>query len=148
MQLKKKRIAIMYDFDKTLSNKDMQEYTLLPELGYSDANLFWKEVGEFSEKESMDRILAYMYRLLKKSEAVERPIRKKDFEVLGKDVEFFPGVLDWFERINKIGSKLNLEVEHYIISSGMKEIIEGTPIYKNFNNVYACKYFYDENGVA
>lgn len=148
MQLKKKRIAIMYDFDKTLSNKDMQEYTLLPELGYSNANLFWKEVSEFAEKENMDRILAYMYKLLKKSEAVERPIRKKDFEVLGKDVEFFPGVLDWFERINKIGSKLNLEIEHYIISSGMKEIIEGTPIYKNFKKVYACKYFYDENGVA
>ncbi len=148
MVLKKKRIAIMYDFDKTLSNRDMQEYTLIPELGYDNPQDFWDEVGSLSEEHSMDGILAYMYKLLKKSEAVGRPIRKQDFEILGKDVEFYPGVESWFDRINEIGNALGLDVEHYIISSGMKEIIEGTSIYDKFKKVYACRYYYDENGVA
>ncbi|MCF0115506.1 MAG: haloacid dehalogenase-like hydrolase [Erysipelotrichaceae bacterium] len=143
-----KKIAIMYDFDKTLCNRDMQEYSLIPELGYEDPNKFWAEVGKITKANKMDSILAYMYMLLKKSESVDRPIRKADFMRLGKDIEFYPGVLTWFERINKIGEALDLEIEHYIISSGMSEIIEGSAVYPFFKKVYACRYYYDANGVA
>lgn len=142
------KVAIMYDFDKTLTYKDMQEYNLIPELGYDDPSKFWGEVNELKVTNNMDGILTYMYLLLKKSEAKDRPIRKIDFEKLGKDVEFFPGVLSWFDRVSELGKSLGLEIEHYIISSGMKEIIDGTPISDKFKKVYACRYYYDVNGVA
>lgn len=142
------KVALMYDFDKTLSYKDMQEYSLIPKLGYSDPNLFWHEVNDLKVSSVMDNILSYMYLLLKKSEANDIPIRKKDFEDLGKDIILYPGVETWFDRINKIGLDLDLEIEHYIISSGMKEIIDGTSIKDKFKKVYACRYYYDVNGVA
>ena len=138
----------MYDFDKTLTYKDMQEYSLIPELGYDDPSKFWAEVTNLKTENNMDAILAYLYWLLKKSIDTDRPIRKKDFEILGKDIEFFPGVISWFDRINEIGKSLGLQIEHYIISSGMKEIIDGTSISKHFKKVYACRYYYDINGVA
>lgn len=148
MYQQKNRVAIMYDFDKTLTYKDMQEYSLIPELGYDDPSKFWAEVTNLKTENNMDAILAYLYWLLKKSIDTDRPIRKKDFEILGKDIEFFPGVISWFDRINEIGKSLGLEIEHYIISSGMKEIIDGTSISKHFKKVYACRYYYDINGVA
>ena len=148
MYQQKNRVAIMYDFDKTLTYKDMQEYSLIPELGYDDPSKFWAEVTNLKTENNMDAILAYLYWLLKKSIDTDRPIRKKDFEILGKDIEFFPGVISWFDRINEIGKSLGLQIEHYIISSGMKEIIDGTSISKHFKKVYACRYYYDINGVA
>lgn len=148
MYKKKNRVAIMYDFDKTLTDKDMQEYSLIPELGYDNPGKFWAEVTKLKIDNNMDGILAYLFWLLKKSNDAERPIRKKDFEILGKDVQFFPGVLTWFDRINEIGKSLDLEIDHYIISSGMKEIIDGSPISKYFKKIYACRYYYDINGVA
>ncbi|NLC96488.1 MAG: haloacid dehalogenase-like hydrolase [Erysipelotrichaceae bacterium] len=138
----------MYDFDKTLTYKDMQEYSLISELGYENPGDFWSEVTKLKIDNNMDGILAYLYMLLKKSESANRPIRKEDFEILGKDIEFFPGVITWFDRINEIGKELGLEIEHYIISSGMKEIIDGTSISKHFRKVYACRYYYDVNNVA
>ena len=139
MYQKKNRVAIMYDFDKTLTYKDMQEYSLISELGYENPGDFWSEVTKLKIDNNMDGILAYLYMLLKKSESANRPIRKEDFEILGKDIEFFPGVITWFDRINEIGKELGLEIEHYIISSGMKEIIDGTSISKHFRKVYACR---------
>lgn len=146
--MKKTRIAIMYDFDKTLSPKDMQEFTFIPSLGYKSTDVFWKDVTKLAKANKMDAILAYMYMMLKKSQDNSKPIRKQDFMDLGKDIEYYPGVLTWFDRINKIGSELGLDVEHYIISSGLTEVIEGTSIAKKFKKIYACKYYYDENGVA
>ncbi len=146
--MKKIKVAIMYDFDKTLSNKDMQEFSFIPSLGYKHASDFWKEVSEVAKLHKMDRILTYLYMMLKKSQETSQPIRKEDFEKLGKDVELYPGVRTWFQRINALGDELGLELEHYIISSGLKEIIDGTPIAKEFKKIYACRFFYDENQVA
>lgn len=146
--MKKIKVAIMYDFDKTLSPKDMQEFTFIPGLGYKNTKDFWEEVTKISKDNKMDSILAYMYMMIKKSRDMSKPIRKQDFKNLGKGVEYYPGVLTWFDRINKIGRDLNIEVEHYIISSGLTEVIEGTPIAKKFKKIYACKFYYDENGVA
>ncbi len=146
--MKKIKVAMMYDFDKTLSPKDMQEFTFIPGLGYKNTKDFWEEVNKISKENKMDSILAYMYMMIKKSKEASKPIRKQDFKGLGKGVEYYPGVLTWFDRINTIGKKLNIEVEHYIISSGLTEVIEGTPIAKKFKKIYACKFYYDENGVA
>jgi hypothetical protein len=138
--------AIMYDFDKTLCTRDMQEYSFIPGLGISD-QAFWGEAAKLSEL-GMDRILAYMYLMLKKARESDKPIRRKDFVSLGRDIDFFPGVQDWFERINEYGRARNVSVEHYIISSGLTEIIEGSAIRKNFRKVYACEFHYDANGAA
>ncbi|MEG2075158.1 MAG: hypothetical protein RRY34_01550, partial [Victivallaceae bacterium] len=113
---KKTIIALMYDFDKTLCTKDMQEYAFIPNVGMT-ANAFWSESNSLANTEKMDQILAYMYLMIQKANSAIQPIRRQDFVAAGKNVEFFPGVLDWFERINAFGEKCNVMVEHYIISS-------------------------------
>lgn len=146
--MKKTKVAIMYDFDKTLSDKDMQEYSFIPSLGYKENIEFWKDVTKLSKDNKMDSILAYLFMMIKKSQDVSKPICKEAFTKLGKDVLLYPGVNTWFKRINEIGANLGLEIEHYIISSGLTEIIEGTEIANEFKKIYACKFYYDENGVA
>lgn len=141
------KIAIMYDFDKTLGTQDMQEFTFIPRLGASP-EAFWREANLYSEKWGMDRVLAYMYVMLDKSRANKQPIRRDDFVGLGKEIEYFPGVKEWFSWTSRFGETRGCEVEHYIISSGLREIIEGTEIFKNFREVFACEFYYDENGVA
>lgn len=146
--MKKTKVAIMYDFDKTLSDKDMQEYSFIPSLGYKENIEFWEDVMKLSKDNKMDSILAYLFMMIKKSQDVSKPICKEAFTKLGKDVLLYPGVNTWFKRINEIGANLGLEIEHYIISSGLTEIIEGTEIANEFKKIYACKFYYDENGVA
>jgi 2-hydroxy-3-keto-5-methylthiopentenyl-1-phosphate phosphatase len=138
--------AIMYDFDKTLCTRDMQEYSFIPGLGLS-AKAFWTDAGRLSSA-GMDRILAYMYLMLKKSREVDRPVKRENFVELGKDIEFYPGVPGWFSRIDQYGASRGVAVEHYIISSGLKEIIEGSAIADCFRKIYACEFHYDANGVA
>lgn len=144
---KKPIIAIMYDFDKTLSTKDMQEFGFIPNLGISSTQ-FWNEVKELKQTENMDPILAYMRHMLKKASEKSVPVTRDTFVTLGKDIEYYPGVEDWFERINNYGKENGIVIEHYVISSGIKEIIEGSSIKKYFKKVYACEFLYDENKVA
>lgn len=138
--------AIMYDFDKTLCTRDMQEYSFIPGLGIS-AESFWHEAGKLAGK-GMDPILAYMYLMLKKAREADKPIRRENFVSLGRDIDFFPGIDDWFERINHYGKQCGVTVQHFIISSGLKEIIEGSKICDRFTKIYACEFHYDANGVA
>lgn len=145
--MEKPVIAIMYDFDKTLCTKDMQEYSFIPRVNM-DSAAFWSEVTKIAEEEKMDRILSYMYYMLKKARAENVPIRKDDFIAAGKDVELYPGVESYFDRMNAFGESLGVEIEHYIISSGLKEIIEGSAIHDRFKKIYACEFHYDVNGVA
>lgn len=145
---KMKKAAVMYDFDKTLCTRDMQEYSLIPSLGYADPSDFWREVGELSRKNHMDRILAYLYLLKQKYEEMGHPLQEKDFAALGQSIVLYPGVKTWFERVNEIGRKAGLCVEHYVISSGMSEIIEASEVAKEFTKIYACRYYYDDHGYA
>ena len=147
MSSSKTIMAIMYDFDKTLCTKDMQEYTFIPNIGMK-STAFWAESKSLAEDEKMDQILAYMYLMLKKSRNADKPILRKVFVDAGKNIEFYPGVLDWFDRINDYGKKRGITIEHYIISSGLKEIIEGTKLKKMFKEIYACEFLYDANGIA
>ena len=140
-------IALMYDFDKTLCAKDMQEYSFIPSIGMN-AEEFWNEANRISVKSDMDKILAYMYLMIKQAKKNDIPITKESFQSLGTDVVLFKGVKGWFKRINKIGEQYGVQIEHYILSSGLKEIIEGTPIAKEFKKIYACEFHYNERGNA
>ena len=144
---RKTTIALLYDFDKTLTTRDMQEYTFIPALGLS-AEEFWRRANDLAKREQMDRILAYMKLMLDESRRQQKPIRRSDFVALGSQLEFFSGVEGWFDLVNEAGEALRLAVQHFIISSGLKEIIEGSKIGDRFERIYACEYLYDENGVA
>ncbi len=137
----------MYDFDKTLTTRDMQEYTFIPQLGMQ-ADEFWEKANSQAKREGMDSILSYMKLMLDESKRHQKPIRRNDFVALGTELEFYPGVESWFGRINAKADALGLNLKHFIISSGLKEIIEGSAIGGEFERIYACEYFYDENGVA
>ena len=143
--MKKPIVAIMYDFDKTLCTKDMQEYAFIPTLGMS-SSAFWGEVNALTDKEEMDNILAYMFLMVEKAREKKIPVTKETFRKMGMSVEYFNGVQTWFDRINEYGKQVGVRVEHYIVSSGIKEIIEGTVIADYFKKIYACEFLYDYNG--
>lgn len=145
--MKKPIIALMYDFDKTLCAKDMQEYGFIQSVGM-EADEFWKESNNISVKNNMDKILAYMFLMIKSAKEKNVSITKESFMNLGKDIVFLKGVKTWFKRINEYGESLGVKVEHYILSSGLKEIIEGTPIAKHFTRIYACEFHYNKVGNA
>lgn len=140
-------VAIMYDFDKTLCTKDMQEYTFIPSIKMEPGE-FWAEATKKATEEKMDRILAYMYLMLKNARAKEVSIRREAFKVGGMNIEYFDGVKEWFSRIRDFGAEHGVSVKHYIISSGLKEIIEGSEIFDEFDEVYACEFLYDVDGIA
>lgn len=137
--------AIMYDFDKTLSTKDMQEYAFIPGIGMT-ADEFWGECNRITKENKMDQILSYMYVMLREARG-KKLLNRQEFNKLGETVELFSGVDSWFERINAYGEEIGVKVEHYIISSGIKEIIEGTPIAKYFKEIYAAEFLYDDDNV-
>lgn len=138
-------IALMYDFDKTLCDEDMQNYSFIPNLGMNPSE-FWNEISEFSSKENMEGILSYLYMMVKKCKEKGIRLSKSYLRSLGKDVHLYPGVKEWFSRINEYGKEQGVKIEHYVISSGIRDIIKGTEIANEFTSVYACDFYYDENG--
>lgn len=142
-----KIIAIMYDFDKTLSTKDMQEYTFIPNLGL-DSREFWSMANKLREVDKMDQVLTYMYLMVKKTEDIGYHLTSDYLNKMGKEIELYPGVYEWFRRINSYGLEHGVKIEHYIISSGVKEIIDGSSIGKYFKKIYASEFYYDESGHA
>ena len=140
-------IAFLYDFDKTLCTTDMQDYAFIPSLGYTPGE-FWGIANSFGWKNRMDGLLAYMYTMI--DECRKKNIRlDRDYLVsCGRSIELFPGVKDWFARINAFGAQQGVQVEHYVLSSGLKEIIEGSGISHEFKEIYACEFFYNEEGLA
>ena len=145
--MKKPIIALIYDFDHTLCDQDMQNYTFIPNLDMTPEE-FWDDLGDFTKQENMEGILSYLYYMVKKSKEKGLPITKKYLKEMGKDIKFFPGVLDWFERINQFGKEQGAIIEHYIISSGIKEIINSSEVAKHFKAVFACDFYYDDKGEA
>ncbi|MEE0886940.1 HAD family hydrolase [uncultured Treponema sp.] len=143
---KKIVLAICYDFDKTLSPTDMQAQGFIQSIGY-DVENFWKESNKLASDNEMDQNLAWMFMMSKGSHG-KFIFNKDTLKEFGSKVELFPGVKTWFERINKYGEEHGVEVEHYIISSGLKEMIEGTVIADKFKKIYASSFYYDSDGVA
>lgn len=140
--MKKPIMAIMYDFDKTLSTTDMQNYAFIPALGMTPDE-FWGATGEFSKKTGCERILSYMWMMIKLSKEKGIQCTQKWLNSLGKEVRYYPGVETWFKRINEYGKSKGVRVEHYLVSSGTKEIIDGTSIAKEFKKIYGCEFYYD-----
>ena len=141
-------VAICYDFDKTLSPDDMQAQGYIQSVGY-DIPDFWKKSNSLASDNEMDQNLAYMY--VMKQEAEGKVLfTKKTLAEYGANVELFPGVKEWFERIREYGKEKGVIVEHYIISSGLKEMIEGTSVAKAgaFEKIYASSFYYNDSGVA
>ncbi len=148
MKNKKTIVAICYDFDKTLCPEDMQNYTIIPKLGYDNASEFWAYANSLCKEHSFESIVGALFVILKEARAVGYNLTYENLKSEGKNVDLFDGVLEWFDKINAYGEKLGITVEHYIISAGIKEIIEGTPIAKHFKYIYASSYFYDNSGHA
>ena len=140
--MKNAKLALIYDFDKTLSPRDMQEFHYIKSLGYNDPAEFWKECDEFAKKHNCDGILSYMYLMVMKNPG----LTEKQLIEEGRYVELYRGVSTWFKRINDYGKKHHVDVEHYVISSGLTDIIRGTSIAKEFKRIYACNYAYDRSG--
>ena len=119
-------LAICYDFDKTLSPDDMQAQGYIQSLGY-DIDEFWRESNDMARANDMDSNLAYMYKMIQEAEG-KLVLNKESLEEYGRRVKLFQGVDTWFERIRKYGKEHQVIVEHYIISSGLKEMIEELPL--------------------
>ena len=143
-----KKVAFIYDFDKTLCDRDMQEYSLIPDLGYETPGVFWKEVDQIAREQDMDNISAYLFMLKKKFEESGRPLTREAFDGIGSSINLYPGVETWFSRVNEFARSCGLEAEHYIISSGMDEILEQTSVAREMKKIYACRDYYDESGHA
>lgn len=141
-------IAICYDFDKTLSPDDMQAQGYIQSVGY-DIATFWQESNKLAEDNDMDQNLAYMYKMMQEAEG-RILFNKKKLAEYGSKVRLFPGVETWFERIRDYGREKHVIIEHYIISSGLKEMIEGTSLARNkaFERIYASSFYYNERGLA
>lgn len=139
-------IAICYDFDKTLSPTDMQAQGFIQSVG-CDVNEFWTESNTLGEKNDMDQNLAYMLTMKQKSEG-KVLFTKQQLAEYGSKVDLFKGVDTWFKRIKRYGEEQGVIVEHYIISSGLKEMIEGTKVADDFEKIYATSFYYNDNDVA
>jgi hypothetical protein len=157
--MKKKSIpfVIAYDFDGTLAPGNMQERNFIPAIKMTK-KAFWNEVGDLSKKHGADNILIYMMLMLRKASQAQVPVHRNNFVSFGKDLEFFEGVLPavrgdktekgWFDRINSYGKHSGVAVQHFVVSSGIGEMVAGTPIAKKFKAVYASSFCYDHNDLA
>ena len=135
--------AIMYDFDKTLCTRDMQDYQFIPSLGMTSSQ-FWHEANIFGREKEMDSVLAYMYTMIREAKRKNVPVFRETLVNQGKSVELFKGLDTCFDRIDEFGKSQGVQVEHYVISSGLKEIIEGTSISRKFKKIFACEFYYDD----
>ena len=140
-------IAFLYDFDKTLCTTDMEDYAFIPSLEYTPAE-FWGRANAFGWENRMDGLLAYMYTMIQECAAQNIKLDRAFLNHCGESIQLFPGVREWFARINAFGESLGVQVEHYVISSGLREIIEGSGIAQEFREIYACEFYYNENGDA
>lgn len=145
-----KRIAILYDFDYTLTDKFMQQYGLMQDLGYSDDQVseFFAACEEVFGDADIDMCLSLLGGILFMAKDKGRKVTKEYLKSFGKNINFYPGVEAWFDKINQIGQNLGYEIEHYIISSGISEIIEGSKICNKFKRIYANFFCYDKTGEA
>ena len=140
-------IALIYDFDGTLAAGNMQEYDFIPTVGKSNVE-FWDASNRLAEEQDADQILTYMALMIREAQAKGLSLRREAFQESGKKITLYPGVEEWFDRINAYGEERGVRVLHYINSSGLKEIIEGTSIADKFRKIYACSFLYNVDGIA
>jgi 2-hydroxy-3-keto-5-methylthiopentenyl-1-phosphate phosphatase len=137
------KCALIYDFDGTLAEGDCAQHGLLPALGITDTSEFWREVKERAKRDDGDEILSYLGLLSEYDESHgNNELSEKALIQHGKSIPLFPGVEAWFNRINSYAESHELELYHYIVSSGLDAMIRGTAIGGNFRKIYACKFHY------
>lgn len=141
------KIALIYDFDGTLSPGNMQEYDFIPATGKNKED-FWARCQELAQANDADPILTYLSQIISEANKNGLSLKREAFREYGSKVELFDGVEGWFRRMNSYARSKGMEIEHFINSSGIKEMIEGTPIAKNFKKIFACSFFYTVDGVA
>jgi len=143
-------IAIVYDFDGTLSPQPMQEYTVLPKIGVEPRE-FWKRVNDDARRTESDMMLVYMRHIIEALERERVDVKRADFAAMARAIEYFPGVATWFARMNayvRKRSRGQVKLAHYLISAGQKEILEGVSIRRHFKRIYASEYHFNHHGVA
>ena len=143
-------IALVYDFDGTLSPQPMQEYTVLPKIGVKPAD-FWAMVDREARETESDTMLVYMRHILEALERVRVDVKREDFAAMARAIEYFPGVATWFSRMNayvRKRSRGQAKLQHYLISAGQKEILDGVSIRRHFKRIYASEYHFNHHGIA
>lgn len=140
--MKQPIIALMYDFDRTLATEDMQNFSFIPKLGMTPSE-FWEKTDKFCKKYDTDKILGYMYVMIDECKKRNIKLTKEYLKETGKNITYFKGVITWFDRINQYAKKQGLKCEHYLITSGNKEIVEGSKIAKEFAHIFGCEYCFD-----
>jgi len=140
-------VALVYDFDGTLSPGNMQEFGFVQAIG-KDPKQFWDKTVNMAITNDASGILCYMYLMLQEAAANNISLKRESFRRFGAKVELYKGVTEWFSLINEYGKSVGLNIKHYINSSGLREMIEGTPIAGEFENIYACSFLYNVDGVA
>ena len=147
------KTALIYDFDGTLARGNMQEVTFIPSIGMGVGD-FWVEADRLTRAADGDNILMYMQLMLARARESGQPITRSLLREHGEDVKLFDGLKSdltgqgWFDRINAVGARYGLDIEHYIISAGLEEMIDGCPIRPVFRHVFASKFAYDDHGAA
>lgn len=141
------KVALVYDFDGTLSPGNMQEYGFIQALGASPEE-FWQRSNGLSEELEMNSIIAYMKIMLDEATKAGISLKRDSFVQFGRNIELYPGVREWFSLVNDYGARMGVVAEHYIISSGLTEMIEGSPIGGEFKKIFASTFIYDEQGNA
>ena len=140
-------VALVYDFDGTLSPGNMQEFGFIQAIGKKPQE-FWQESDDIASGQDASNILSYMKHMFDEARKAGIKLRREDFKKFGASVELYDGVLEWFTNVNEYGKKQGVKVEHYINSSGLTSMIEGTPIAKEFKRIFACSFLYNEEGEA
>lgn len=140
---KKPIVAILYDFDATLSPTDMQAYGFIPAMGMTPEQ-FWSRTSEFSKATGCEKILSYLYTMIEVAKEKGIKLTHSFLQECGKNIQFYPGVTTWFKRINEYGESKGVRVEHYLVSSGNKEIVEGCAIAQEFTKMYGCEFIFDK----
>ena len=144
---KRPTVALIYDFDGTLSPGNMQEFGFIQAIGQTPEE-FWSKSNQVPEGQEVSSILSYMKLMIDEAKAKGISLTRDSFVSFGKHIELYEGVHHWFSLINEYGRRHGVIVEHYINSSGQTELIEGTSIAQEFKKIFACSFWYDENGVA
>ena len=140
-------IGLIYDFDGTLSPGNMQEFGFIQAIGQTPEE-FWSKSNGLAIGQDASDILAYMKLMVDEAKKNHIKLTRENFKKYGEDIKLYEGVRDWFHNINEYGEKHGVIVEHYINSSGLTEIIDGSPIAKEFKHVFAGSFLYNEKGEA
>lgn len=144
-----KRTAIVYDYDGTLARGNIQENSFLPAIDMERGD-FWKEVKRLTKEHDADEILVYMQLMLRKAKERGIEVTREAFRRHGQNSALFEGLADlsWFHRLNAFAKERGLDLNHYIISSGTQEMIEGSLVASAFKAIFASRYIYNNQGQA